>query len=178
MAPGSRFRLRSVKGAHGLIDGSKRQQSGPRDQARFPICFYLSPPEVVSAGGDSLLTVKLDDLDQRAVRKALAERKGGLIEIVGDTTKAASSRRAASRELELIASVLSRLTTNRTRPPKAPTHCGKVQQDKERERTAQPSFKPVTPDDGLRLFKAFVRIPDPAIREAVIEWVVRKAENG
>src|SRR5579871_1218543 len=178
MAPGSRFRLRSVKGAHGLIDGSKRQQSGPRDQARFPICFYLSPPEVVSAGGDSLLTVKLDDLDQRAVRKALAERKGGLIEIVGDTTKAASSRRAASRELKLIASVLSRLTTSGTRQPELPMSCGDVQRREGWDRTGQLSLRFVTPDEGLRLLKAFVRISDPAIREAIIEWVVRKAENG
>jgi hypothetical protein len=124
------------------------------------------------------LKVKLDDLDQRAVRRALAERKGGLVEIVGDTTKAASSRRTASRELKLIASVLSKLTASRTRQPKLPKCYGNMQQEEGRERNAHPSFRPVSPDDGLRLFKAFVRIPDPAIREAIIEWVSEQAEDG
>jgi hypothetical protein len=124
------------------------------------------------------LKVRLDDLDQRAVRRALAERKGGLVEIVGDTTKTASSRRTASRELELIASVLSKLTASRTRQPKQPKSYGNTQQEEGRERNAHPSFRPVSPDDGLRLFKAFVRIPDPAIREAIIEWVSQQAEDG
>jgi hypothetical protein len=62
--------------------------------------------------GEVRLNFALNDLDQRAIRKALAERMGRLIEIVGDTTQMIASRRAASREVRLIASVLRRLRAN------------------------------------------------------------------
>ena len=56
--------------------------------------------------------IELDDLERRAVRKALAGRMARSIEIVGDTTQTISSRRVASIEVKLIGAVLRKLRTN------------------------------------------------------------------
>jgi hypothetical protein len=55
------------------------------------------------------LNVELSDLDHRAIGEALVERMGRLIEIVEDTTRTISARRAASRELRRLMSVLRKL---------------------------------------------------------------------
>ena len=55
------------------------------------------------------LNIELDDLDHRAIGEALVERVGCLTEIVEDTTQTISSRRAASRELRRLMSVLRKL---------------------------------------------------------------------
>jgi hypothetical protein len=55
------------------------------------------------------LNIEQDNLDHRAIGEALVERVGRLIEIVEDTTRTTSERRAASRELRLLMSVLSKL---------------------------------------------------------------------
>jgi hypothetical protein len=63
------------------------------------------------------LNIILDNLDHRVVGEAFVERVGHLIEIVGDTTRTSSERRAASRELRLLMSVLCKLIERRTGPP-------------------------------------------------------------
>jgi len=55
------------------------------------------------------LDFELNDLDHRAISEALVERMGRLIEIVEDTTRTISARRAASRELRRLMSVLRKL---------------------------------------------------------------------
>jgi hypothetical protein len=62
------------------------------------------------------LNIELDDLDHRAIGEALVERMGCLIEIVEDTTRTISARRAASRELKLLTSVLRKLIEQPTGP--------------------------------------------------------------
>jgi hypothetical protein len=52
------------------------------------------------------LDIELQNLDHRVIGEALVERVGRLIEIVEDTTRTPSGRRAASRELRLLMSVL------------------------------------------------------------------------
>ena len=39
-------------------------------------------------------------------------------------------------------------------------------------------FPPGAPEDGLRLIRAFVSIPDPAIRAAIVEMVAEQAKYG
>jgi hypothetical protein len=56
------------------------------------------------------LNFELDDLDHRTIGEALVERMGRLIEIVEDTTRTISARRAASSELRRLMSVLRKLT--------------------------------------------------------------------
>jgi hypothetical protein len=63
------------------------------------------------------LNIILDNLDHRVVGEAFIERVGHLIEIVGDTTRTTSERRAASRELRLLMSVLCKLIDRPTGPP-------------------------------------------------------------
>jgi hypothetical protein len=63
------------------------------------------------------LNIELDNLDHRAIGEALVERMGQLIEVVGDTTRTTSERRAASRELRLLMSVLCKLIERPTGPP-------------------------------------------------------------
>jgi uncharacterized DUF497 family protein len=60
------------------------------------------------------LNIELDDLDHRAIGEALVERLGCLIEIIEDTTRTISARRAASRELKLLTSVLRKLVKQPT----------------------------------------------------------------
>jgi hypothetical protein len=62
------------------------------------------------------LDIELDNLDHRAIGEALVERVGRLIEIVEDTTRTTSERRAASRELKLLMSVLCKLIERPTGP--------------------------------------------------------------
>jgi hypothetical protein len=62
------------------------------------------------------LNIVLDNLDHRVIGKAFVERVGHLIEIVEDTTRTASARRAASRELRLLMSVLCKLIEPPTGP--------------------------------------------------------------
>jgi hypothetical protein len=59
----------------------------------------------------------LDNLDHRVIGEAFVERVGHLIEIVEDTTRTTSARRAASRELRLLMSVLCKLIERPTGPP-------------------------------------------------------------
>jgi hypothetical protein len=63
------------------------------------------------------LNIILDNLDHRVVGEAFVQRVGHLIEIVGDTTRTTSERRAASRELRLLMSVLCKLIERPTGPP-------------------------------------------------------------
>jgi hypothetical protein len=62
------------------------------------------------------LNFELNDLDHRAIGEALVERMGRLIEIVEDTTQTISARRAASRELRCLTSVLRKLIEQPTGP--------------------------------------------------------------
>jgi hypothetical protein len=62
------------------------------------------------------LNIELDNLDHRVIGEALVERAGHLIEIVEDTTRTTSARRAASRELRLLTSVLCKLIGRPTGP--------------------------------------------------------------
>jgi len=62
------------------------------------------------------LNFELNDLDHRAIGEALVERMGRLIEIVEDTTRTISARRAASRELRRLMSVLRKLVEQPTGP--------------------------------------------------------------
>jgi hypothetical protein len=55
------------------------------------------------------LNIELDNLDHRVIGETFVERVGNLIEIVEDTTRTATARRAASRELRLLMSVLCKL---------------------------------------------------------------------
>jgi hypothetical protein len=63
------------------------------------------------------LNIVLDNLDHRVVGEAFVERVGHLIEIVEDTTRTTSARRAASRELRLLMSILCKLIERPTGPP-------------------------------------------------------------
>jgi hypothetical protein len=84
-----------------------------------PILGYN--PEVAQARKVSLNidldNLDLDNLDHRVVGEAFVERVGHLIEIVEDTTRTTSARRAASRELRLLMSVLCKLIERPTGPP-------------------------------------------------------------
>jgi hypothetical protein len=62
------------------------------------------------------LNIELDNLDHRAIGEALVERVGHFIEIVEDTTRTTSARRAASRELKDLMSVLCKLIEPPTGP--------------------------------------------------------------
>jgi hypothetical protein len=62
------------------------------------------------------LNFELDDLDHRAIGEALVDRMGRLIEIVEDTTRTISARRAASREFRRLMSVLRTLIDQPTEP--------------------------------------------------------------
>jgi hypothetical protein len=73
-------------------------------------------PAVVQARKVSL-NIVLDNLDHREVGEAFIERVGHLIELVGDTTRTTSARRAASRELRLLMSILCELIERPTGPP-------------------------------------------------------------
>ena len=63
------------------------------------------------------LNIVLDNLDHRVIGEALVQRVGQLIELVEDTTRTSSARRAASRELRLLMSVLCKLIDRPTGPP-------------------------------------------------------------
>jgi hypothetical protein len=63
------------------------------------------------------LNIVLDNLDHRVIGEALVQRVGHLIELVEDTTRTTSTRRAASRELRLLTSVLCKLIERPTGPP-------------------------------------------------------------
>ena len=39
-------------------------------------------------------------------------------------------------------------------------------------------FTPAVPEEGVRLIRAFVSIPDPAIRKAIVEMVAEQAKYG
>jgi hypothetical protein len=58
------------------------------------------------------LKLEIDDLERRAIERSLAERRSHLIEKVEDTTLTPARRRAALRELSIMASALRKL-----RPP-------------------------------------------------------------
>ena len=62
------------------------------------------------------LNIELDNLDHRVIGEALVERVGHLIEIVEDTTRTTSARRAASRELRLLMSILCKVIERPTGP--------------------------------------------------------------
>ena len=62
------------------------------------------------------LNIELDNLDHRVIGEALVERVRHLTEIVEDTTRTTSARRAASRELRLFMSVLCKLIERPTGP--------------------------------------------------------------
>jgi len=47
-----------------------------------------------------------------------------------------------------------------------------------REPPKEARFPPPAPEDGLRLIRAFVSIPDPAIRAAILEMVTEQAKYG
>jgi hypothetical protein len=67
-------------------------------------------------GAEVGLNIELDNLDHRAIGEAFVERVGNLIELVEDTTRTTSARRAASRELRLLMSVLCKLIERPTAP--------------------------------------------------------------
>ena len=84
-------------------------RSGP------PFAPIYNPP--VAQARKVSLNIILDNLDHRVVGEAFVQRVGHLIEIVGDTTRTTSERRAASRELRLLMSVLCKLIERPTGPP-------------------------------------------------------------
>jgi hypothetical protein len=67
------------------------------------------------APGNINVQIDLDDLERRSVIRSLVERRGWLIEIVGDTTRTPASRRKGLFELALITSVLRKLRLNNRR---------------------------------------------------------------
>jgi hypothetical protein len=67
-------------------------------------------------GAEVGLNIELDNLDHRVIGEALVERVGHLIEIAEDTTRTISARRAGSRELRLLMSVLCKLIERPTGP--------------------------------------------------------------
>jgi hypothetical protein len=79
------------------------------------LLFWIYNPEVAQARKVGL-NIELDNLDHRAIGEALVERVGHLIEIVEDTTRKTSARRAASGELRLLMSVLCQLMERPTGP--------------------------------------------------------------
>ena len=82
-----------------------------------PICNpAVAQARKVSLNID-LDNLDLDTLDHRVIGEAFIERVGHLIEIVEDTTRTTSARRAASRELRLLMSVLCKLMDRPTGPP-------------------------------------------------------------
>lgn len=60
--------------------------------------------------GDTLLEVKLNDQERRAVGRLLTERKALLIETTEDTTQPDSARRAGLIELSVIESIFGKLS--------------------------------------------------------------------
>ena len=55
------------------------------------------------------MKLEIDDLEQRAIERSLAERRSRLIEKAGDTTLTPARRQASCRELSAIASALRKL---------------------------------------------------------------------
>lgn len=49
-------------------------------------------------------------------------------------------------------------------------------QSREAPRLAR--FTPAAPEEGARLIRAFVKIPDPAVRQTIIDWVCEQAKCG
>ena len=97
--------------------GLKRQKIGLPDQVGLSIRSYFEfTTQRLRRRGRSVLNVELDNLDHRVIGEALVERVGHLIELVGDTTRTTSARRAASRELRLLMSVLCKLIERPTGP--------------------------------------------------------------
>jgi hypothetical protein len=98
--------------------GLKRQKIGLRDQVRLFIrsLFWVYNPPVAQARKVGL-NIELDNLDHRVIGEALVQRVGQLIELVEDTTRTTSARRAASRELRLLMSVLRKLIERPTGSP-------------------------------------------------------------
>ena len=47
-----------------------------------------------------------------------------------------------------------------------------------RQRPKETRFTAAAPEEGVRLIRAFVSIPDPAIREAIIEIIAEQAKYG
>ena len=47
-----------------------------------------------------------------------------------------------------------------------------------RQRSKQAHFRPAAPEEGCRLIRAFVSIPDPAIRSAIVEMIAEQAKYG
>jgi len=47
-----------------------------------------------------------------------------------------------------------------------------------RQRPKQARFTPAVPEEGVRLIKAFMSIPDPAVREAIVEMIAEQAKYG
>jgi hypothetical protein len=98
--------------------GLKRQKIGPRDQVGLSIRSYFGfTTQRLRRRGKVGLNIELGDLDHRVIGEALVERMGHLIELVEDTTRTTSARRAASRELRLLMSVLCKLIDRATGPP-------------------------------------------------------------
>jgi hypothetical protein len=84
-------------------------------RAVHSLIFWVCNPVVAQARKVGL-NIELDNLDHRAIGEALVERVGHLIEIVEDTTRTTTTRRAASRELRLLMSVLCQSMERPTGP--------------------------------------------------------------
>lgn len=90
--------------------GPKSQKIGLRDQVALSIRAYCEfATRRLSQTRKLGLNFELDHLDHRAIGEALVERMGRLIEVVEDTTRTISARRAASRELGRLMSVLRKV---------------------------------------------------------------------
>jgi hypothetical protein len=79
------------------------------------LLFWVYNPSVAQARKVDL-NIELDNLDHRVIGEALVERVGHLIEMVEDTTRTTSARRAASRELRPLMAVLCTLIDRPTGP--------------------------------------------------------------
>ena len=78
-------------------------------KSRCPFAPSLNYNPAVAQARKVGLNIELDNLDHRVIGEAFVERVGHLIEIVEDTTRTTTARRAASRELRLLMSVLRKL---------------------------------------------------------------------
>jgi hypothetical protein len=76
--------------------------------SRRPLAPIVALQPSVAQARKVGLGIELDNLDHRVIGEALVERVGHLIEVVEDTTRTTLARRAASRELRLLMSVLSK----------------------------------------------------------------------
>ena len=122
----------------------------------------------VRTAGTFNLKLELDQRERRIVSRCLLTCRSPLIETIGDTTRSPASRRIASRELELVESVLRKL------------ECILRSKHDDRGNTSfvhEPSEISASPEEGARLIGAFVHIKQPELRATIIKLVTQIADE-